>query len=75
MSGRPSAGVQSGWPPSVRLVVRASASAKRGLWGPVSAAPLRYRLTVSTPAAMKMSPSPAWMAWAAMRMVCSEEEQ
>jgi hypothetical protein len=33
------------------------------------------RLTVSTPAHTNASPSPALMAWAAMRMVCSEEEQ
>ncbi len=43
----------------VRATVRASASAKRSLWGPVSAAPNLKRLTVSTPAATKTSPSPA----------------
>jgi hypothetical protein len=37
--------------------------------------PLMKRLTVSTPAAMKMSPSPALMAWPAMRIVCSDDEQ
>ncbi len=51
------------------------ASAKTGLGGPSSAMPLLKRLTVSTPAAMKTSPSPALMAWAAMRMVWSDEEQ
>ena len=33
------------------------------------------RLTVSTPAATKTSPSPARMACAAMRIVCSDDEQ
>ena len=37
--------------------------------------PLMKRLTVSTPAEMKQSPSPALMAWAAMRVVCSDDEQ
>jgi hypothetical protein len=56
-------------------LVRPSASAKSVLCGPVSEAPFMKRLTVSTPAAMKTSPSPARMAWAAMRIVCSEDEQ
>jgi hypothetical protein len=43
--------------------------------GRVGHAPLMKRLTVSTPAAMKQSPSPALMAWAAMRIVCSDDEQ
>jgi hypothetical protein len=59
----------------LRSVVRASASAKAALWGPVSEAPYWKRLTVSTPAATKTSPSPALMAWAAIRMVWSDEEQ
>ena len=42
---------------------------------PLSAAPKRNRLTVSTPPAMKTSPSPALIACAAMRMVCSDDEQ
>jgi hypothetical protein len=33
------------------------------------------RLTVSTPAAMNTSPSPALMAWAAMRIDMSDDEQ
>ena len=37
--------------------------------------PVANRLTHSTPAEMNASPSPALMAWAAMRMVCREEEQ
>ena len=41
----------------------------------LSAMPAPYLLMVSTPPATKQSPSPAPMAWAAMRIVCSEEEQ
>ncbi len=33
------------------------------------------RLDVSTPPATNTSPSPALMAWAAMRIVCSDDEQ
>jgi len=58
-----------------RCSVRPSDSAKSALCGPVSEAPYAKRLTVSTPAATKTSPSPARMAWAAMRIVCSEDEQ
>jgi hypothetical protein len=37
--------------------------------------PLTKRLTISTPAATNTSPSPDLMAWAAMRMVWSDDEQ
>lgn len=57
--------------------VRASASAKNGLWvsGRLSELPFVKRDTSSTPAEMKTSPSPALMACRAMRVVWSEEEQ
>jgi hypothetical protein len=41
----------------------------------MSLLPLMKRLTVSTPALMYASPSPALMAWKAIRVVCSDEEQ
>src|SRR3954466_13668533 len=74
MSGRPLGGVHS-LAPWVRSAVRASDSANDSLWGPVSAAPCLKRLTVSTPAHTKASPSPALMAWAAMRLRRSDDEQ
>jgi hypothetical protein len=76
-SGRPGAGVHGGWPPALRAVVRVSATANSGLWvsGSPSDMPFPKRLTVSTPPATNVSPSPAWMACAAMRIVCSDEEQ
>jgi hypothetical protein len=37
--------------------------------------PLTKRDTISTPAEMKTSPSPALIACRAIRVVCSEEEQ
>ena len=43
-----------------------------GMWSEV---PLAKRETVSTPAEMNTSPSPALMAWKAIRVVCTEEEQ
>ena len=43
-----------------------------GMWSEV---PLAKRETVSTPAEMKTSPSPALIAWKAIRVVCTEEEQ
>ena len=43
--------------------------------GQLSELPLPNRLTHSTPAAMKASPSPALIACAAMRIVCSDDEQ
>ena len=56
---------------------RASASAKTGLWvsGSESLLPFTNRDTISTPAEMKTSPSPALIACIAMRVVCSDEEQ
>ena len=33
------------------------------------------RETISTPAEMKMSPSPALMAWKAIRVDCTDEAQ
>ena len=64
-------------PPWAVSLVRASASAKSGFWVPGrwSEVPFAKRDTVSTPAEMKMSPSPALMAWKAIRVVCTEEEQ
>jgi len=77
MSGSPSAGFHDSAPPLDRAAVRRAASAKRGfvVSGRLSELPLMKRLTISTPAARKTSPSPARMAWAAMRMVCSDDEQ
>ena len=43
-----------------------------GMWSEV---PFAKRDTVSTPAETKMSPSPALMAWKAIRVVCTDEEQ
>jgi hypothetical protein len=57
--------------------VRATASSKSGLLvsGQWSEVPLVNRETVSTPAETKTSPSPDLMAWNAIRVVCTEEEQ
>ncbi len=62
---------------SAVCLVRASASANSSLWvsGQPSEVPFGKWDTVSTPAEMKTSPSPALMAWKAIRVVCSEEEQ
>ena len=43
--------------------------------GHESLLPLANLLTHSTPAEMYASPSPALMAWNAMRIVCSDDEQ
>jgi hypothetical protein len=43
-----------------------------GRWSEV---PLAKRDTVSTPAEMNTSPSPALMAWKAILEVCTEDEQ
>lgn len=43
--------------------------------GSESLLPLANLETVSTPAEMNTSPSPALMAWKAMRVVWSEDEQ
>ena len=58
-----------------QLGALACASPNFALGGPVSAAPFWKRLTVSTPPAMNTSPSPALIACAAMRIVCSDDEQ
>ena len=57
--------------------MRALASSKRGFWvsGQWSEVPLAKRDTVSTPAETKMSPSPALIAWKAIRVVCTDEAQ
>jgi hypothetical protein len=57
--------------------VSASASSKNGflVFSPPSDMPWANRLTVSTPAEMNASPSPALIAWNAMRVVCRLEEQ
>ena len=43
--------------------------------GPPSALPFGNRDTVSTPAEMNAPPSPALIAWNAIRVVCSDDEQ
>ena len=57
--------------------MRSSALAKTGFCvsGQLSLLPLAYLLTHSTPADRNASPSPALMAWNAIRVVCSEDEQ
>ncbi len=57
--------------------MRAPASAKSGLRvsGMWSEVPFAKRETVSTPAETKMSPSPALIAWNAIRVVCTDDEQ
>ena len=63
--------------PSDCLAVRAWASSNSAflLFGAPSAAPTPKRDTVSTPAEMNTSPSPALIAWNAIRVVCSDDEQ
>ena len=77
MSGSPGAGVHGSEPPSARAALRSSApwNAALCVLGMPSAAPCPNLLTASTPAATNTSPSPALMAWAAMRMVCKDDEQ
>ena len=60
-----------------RTSVRSTASANTGFCvsGHESLDPLMYRDTISTPAEMKQSPSPALIAWKAIRVVCSDDEQ
>jgi hypothetical protein len=69
--------VQVSAPLSAVLATRAWASVNAGFFvsGRESLLPLAKRDTISTPAEMKTSPSPALMACIAMRVVCSEEEQ
>ena len=43
--------------------------------GQLSLLPLAYLLTHSTPAEMNASPSPALIAWNAIRVVCTEDAQ
>src|SRR4051812_2645508 len=74
MSGSPDGGSHDA-APLVRSRVRSSASENLVLWGPVSDAPNWNRETVSTPAHTNTSPSPARIAWAAMRIACNEDEQ
>ncbi len=63
--------------PSAAVAVRCAASSNSGFLvsGNESELPLMNRDTVSTPAEMKASPSPALIAWNAIRMVCSDDEQ
>ena len=70
---------------AVALAQAAPLSPARALGGPPQyevgriGSGMRHRSdperTISTPAATNTSPSPALMAWAAMRMVCSDDEQ
>jgi hypothetical protein len=64
-------------PFSAVLTVRASASANSGLCvsGHESELPLANRDTVSTPALMNTSPSPALMACMAILVVCRLDAQ
>ena len=64
-------------PLSAALAALAWASLKKGFFvsGRPSLLPFTKRDTISTPAEMKTSPSPALMACIAMRVVCSDEEQ
>jgi hypothetical protein len=59
------------------LALRALASSNSWLWvsGQWSEVPFANRDTVSTPEEMKTSPSPALIAWKAIRVVCTDEEQ
>jgi hypothetical protein len=68
---------QTGAPTSARCAERSSAPANTALRvsGQLSLLPWPNRLTHSTPAEMNTSPSPALMAWKAIRVVCSDEEQ
>lgn len=63
--------------PSAAAADRSCASLNSGFLvsGHESALPLGNRDTVSTPAEMNASPSPALIAWNAIREVCSDEEQ
>ena len=63
--------------PAACSSVRALASSYLWLWvsGQWSEVPLANRETVSTPAEMNAWPSPALIAWKAIRVVCTEDEQ
>src|SRR3954447_8553107 len=69
--------VQESAPLSAVLATRACASAKAGFCVSGSESELTFtkRDTISTPAEMKTSPSPALMACMAIRVVCSDDEQ
>src|SRR5438046_8877544 len=60
-----------------RASVRASAwvNTEFLVSGQLSLLPLPNRLTHSTPAETNTSPSPALIAWKAIRVVCSDDEQ
>src|SRR3954451_9820176 len=68
---------QESAPLSAALATAAWAASKRGFWvsGCESELPLTNRDTISTPAEMTTSPSPALIACIAIREVCSDEEQ
>ena len=63
--------------PSAALPARSLASANFGfvVSGSESLLPFANRLTISTPALMKASPSPLLMAWNAIRVLCRLDEQ
>jgi hypothetical protein len=69
--------VPDGPAPAAAVAVRAFASSKTGfsVSGRVSLLPLTARLTVSTPAEMNTSPSPARIACIAILVVCNDDEQ
>ena len=69
--------VQVSVPPAARAADLACASAKTGFWvsGIESELPLTNRDTVSTPAEMKTSPSPALIACRAILEVCRDDAQ
>ncbi|GAB3963178.1 hypothetical protein GCM10027615_02780 [Plantactinospora veratri] len=89
MSGSPPSSrgsVQTGAPASARAAERARAASNLGFCQPpptsscasggrASELPRAYRETHSTPADTKTSPSPARIAWNAIRVVCNEEAQ
>ena len=77
MAPSPRGSRQTGVPAPARASVRASASSNTGFFvsGQLSLLPLPNRLTHSTPAEMNTSPSPALMAWNAIRVVCRDDEQ
>ena len=68
---------QAGPPPAAAAAPRSSDSPKTGFLVPgmPSLLPLPNRLTHSTPAEMNTSPSPALIAWNAILVDCSEDEQ
>src|ERR1700691_2637717 len=64
-------------PPSLAFSARCWAPANTGFCvaGQESLLPFTNLLTHSTPAEMNTSPSPALIAWKAIRVVCSDDEQ